>query len=140
MSLNMDDAFPSKWLRASDLAGRRVKVQIASVDMENFQDGTSKPALRFAGKEKGMILNLTNATTISESYGRDMLKWIGRSIELFSMKVQGPNGLVDGIRVLVDDAPPASSPGPSAPAHQEPTAPAGTNVDGSTFVDSEIPF
>lgn len=134
MSLTLDDAFPSKWLRASDLGSHRVDVTIESVEMEHFQDGTSKPAMRFVGKDKGMVVNRTNATTIAGAYGQDMLKWIGKPIELFSMKVQGPSGLVDGIRVMV---PQATAP---AAAAREPEKPVGVGAVNPDDLDDDIPF
>lgn len=103
MGLNMDEMYPSKWLRASDLSGKRVKLTIGSVGMEQFQDGTSKPCIHFPGKDKGLILNKTNATAIAGAYGPDTDGWLGKSIELFSMKVQGPSGLVDGLRVSIPE-------------------------------------
>lgn len=103
MSMNLDDMYPSKWLRAADLGSKTHRVTIDSIEMEHFQDGTSKPAMQFKGKSKGMVLNKTNATAIAGAYGKDAATWVGKDIEIFSMKVQGPSGLVDGIRVRVPE-------------------------------------
>ncbi len=125
MSLNMDSAFPSRWLRGSDIVGKTVKVTIHSVAMEQFQDGTSKPAMFFEGKDKGVILNRTNAETIAAVHGKDMEKWRGKTIELFTMKVQSPQGgMVDGLRVRCVD---------EAPAKAEP-------AQGGDDLDDDIPF
>lgn len=113
MSMNLDDMYPSKWLRAADLGSKTHRVTIDSIEMEHFQDGTSKPAMQFKGRSKGMVLNKTNATAIAGAYGKDAATWVGKDIEIFSMKVQGPSGLVDGIRVRVPEG------GGQAPADAE---------------------
>ena len=112
LQMDINATYPSKWLRAADIGGRTVKVEIHSVDMEQFQDGTSKPAVYFKNKDKALILNKTNATTIAASYGNDTDAWAGKPLELFSMKVQGPSGLVDGLRVRVPDEPKPAQPQP----------------------------
>lgn len=130
MSMTLDDAYPSKWLRAADLGQKTHRVTISSMDMEVFQDGTQKPAMSFQGRQKGMVLNKTNATAIAGSYGNDMMTWIGKDIEIFSMKVQGPSGLVDGIRVRIPDG--------AEPSADEP-APAQVNAPPADL-DDDIPF
>lgn len=99
--MNIDNAFPSKWIRASDIKGREVNVTIAAIGTENFQDGSSKPTLHFVGKDKGMVLNRVNATMIAEVYGPETDAWVGKSVTLYTMLVQGPSGMTDGIRVRI---------------------------------------
>lgn len=130
MSMMLDDAYPSKWLRAGDLGQKTHRLTISSMDMEVFQDGSKKPAVSFQGRQKGMILNKTNATTIAGSYGKDLMKWIGKDIEIFTMKIQGPSGLVDGIRVRIPDG--------AGPSADEP-APAQVNAPPADL-DDDIPF
>jgi hypothetical protein len=98
--VNVNDAFPSKYLKASDLKGSKVKVTIARVEMEEIGDGR-KPVLYFQGKEKGMVLNKTNAMTVSASYGPDTDTWSGKPIHLYSAKVNFNNQMVDSLRVEV---------------------------------------
>ena len=104
--MNVNDFFSRKYLGAADLNGASHVVQIARVDTETLQDGKKKPALYFAGRNKALLCNKTNALTIAAKFGPDMNSWVGRSIELFSTIVQGPNGPVEGIRVRVVDQPP----------------------------------
>ena len=99
MSLNFDDAYPSKWIRAGDLGTDTHRVTIKAVEITEFQDGTTKPSMTFEGRAKGMVLNKTNATTIADRHGKDMLTWAGKDIEIFAQTVQGPNGMVPGIRL-----------------------------------------
>jgi hypothetical protein len=103
--VNVNDFFSSKYLNAADLSGGSHVVQIARVETEQLQDGKKKPALYFAGRNKALLCNKTNALTIASKFGPDMNGWIGRSIELFSTIVQGPSGPVEGIRVRVVDQP-----------------------------------
>ena len=82
--MKITDEFPSKYLRADDLGGREVKVIMANVEREKL--GTDmKPVLYFKGKEKGVVLNKTNANTISDAYGDETEDWFGQEIILFSV-------------------------------------------------------
>lgn len=129
--MNINDAFPSNYLRASDLQGRTVTVTISGCEMTTFQDGSSKPALSFQNKDKGMVLNKTNSQMIADSYGPDTDTWIGKPIELFSMRVQGPNGMTDGLRVKI---PGGQSRPASAPVQSVGASPAPQDLD------DDIPF
>ena len=108
--MNINDSFPIKYLKASDLKGKKIKVEIYEVQAEEVGDGR-KPVLYFKGKDKGMVLNKTNALTISSSYGADTDTWIGKSIHLYSAKVNFQNQMVDSLRVEV--------PAPVAAADEE---------------------
>lgn len=130
-------AFPSKYLKADDLA-QPVQVQIAAVRIENVgreDKPENKPVMYFSYQgrqaEKGMVLNRTNADTIAVDLGDETDAWIGHTVELFKMRVQGPNGIVDGIRLRLihPQTPqptgtfgaPAPQPGPFGPTPPLPT-------------------
>jgi predicted hydrocarbon binding protein len=98
--VNINDQFPSKYLKASDLKGKKIKVTISEVGKEEVGDG-NKPVLYFVGKDKGMVLNKTNAMTIASSYGPDTDKWEGKELCLYSAKVNFQNQMVDSLRVEV---------------------------------------
>jgi len=103
--MKISQAYPSKYVSAPDIGGRTVKLQINRVAMETLGDD-HKPVVYFAGHTKGLVLNKTNASVISGFYGDDTDTWQGKIIELFSMKVQFKNDIVDAIRVRVPaDAP-----------------------------------
>jgi hypothetical protein len=99
--VNINDQFPSKYLKASDLKGKKIPVTISHVDTEEVGDGR-KPVLYFQGKDKGMVLNKTNAMTIAASYGNDTDEWSGRKVRLYSAKVNFQNQMVDSLRVEAD--------------------------------------
>ena len=96
---NINDLFPSKFLKSADIKGYEPTVVIADVRVEEVGKDEHKPAMYFQGKEKGMVLNRTNADVISEMYGPNTDDWMGREITLFVTRVQGPNGMTDGLRV-----------------------------------------
>ena len=101
--MRMSEAFPSKYLRASDLQGQRVSVYIDVVKMENVgrEDAPdNKPVVYFTGKEKGLVLNKTNNEQIIAMYGDESGGWQGKQIELFVQKVSLGTQMVDGIRIL----------------------------------------
>lgn len=93
----------SNSLKASDLpAGREIPVTVSGVEEGEFDDNggkTRKLILKFQGKEKGLVLNKTNATTIAAAYGPDSDHWTGKKIFLFSTKVDFGGQMVDAIRV-----------------------------------------
>ena len=98
--MNIQDSFPSQWLKAGDLRGRAVEVTISHVVEEDIGDGT-KPVLYFAGKQKGVVLNKTNASVIAEVYGDETESWGGRPLKVYPDKVNFQGKLVDCIRCSV---------------------------------------
>jgi hypothetical protein len=95
----IDDVFSSKYLKASDLRGRDVLVTIAGVEEANLKGGDKKLLMTFAGKEKGLIVNKTNANRIAQMFGRDTDRWVGKQITLFPTQVEFQGDYVDAIRV-----------------------------------------
>lgn len=102
--MHVGEMLESKYLKASDLRGQRVKVTIGSVEMMQMNDGKSKPAMYFQGKKKGMLLNKTNIKTIARFYGDDTDAWLGRPLELFEAMVDFQGDTVPAIRVSVPQA------------------------------------
>jgi hypothetical protein len=150
------DMFPSRWIKAEDIAGREVVATIESIGFEDFDKDINNPAagkerrntLKFVGGEKEMILNQTNGKTIFATYGEPE-NWIGKQVVLFTMIVQGPNGNAPGIRLrahygepqALSFASPNESVGPD-PALVAATAGNGAPpVEGNTVGgDDDLPF
>ena len=84
--MKIGSAFPSNFLKAADLQGRAVMCTIQEVRSEDIGDG-HKPVIYFTGKEKGLVLNRTNALTITEAYGEETDDWVGQQIEVFPDKL-----------------------------------------------------
>jgi hypothetical protein len=58
--MKISEEFPSQYLKASDLGGRDIRVTMGRVEREKI--GTdNKLVLYFKGKDKGLVLNKTNA-------------------------------------------------------------------------------
>jgi hypothetical protein len=113
---NLNDLYPSKYIKAADLGGQTHSVTIDRLDIQPMPDGKKKPVLYFKAREKGLVLNKTNATTIGYQFGNDTNLWRGERIDLFATRVSGPNGMVDGIRVRPvsrQAAPPAAGVAPA---------------------------
>lgn len=100
--MNIDQAFPSDFLKAADLMGKNVTVTIEKVEMETIGQGAqqeTKPVISFVGKEKRLVCNKTNANTIKKLYGADTDMWEGKSIILTSREVEFQGESVLAIRV-----------------------------------------
>lgn len=107
---NLDDLYPSKYIKSSDLAGNTHAVVIDRMEIDTMPNGERMPVLHFRGRSKAMVLNRTNADTIGAVFGKNTDNWIGQKIDLFATRVQGPNGMVDGIRVRAVKAATAQPP------------------------------
>lgn len=140
MSPNINDAFPSNYIKASDLQGRDAVVTINRVDFEAVgREREMKAVVYFEGKQKGMVLNKTNAKKIIEISGSAITEeWPGTQIKIYPTETEFAGETVDCIRVksvgrpamgrmIKADPPPLSVKDP-APDH-------GTPID-----ESEIPF
>jgi hypothetical protein len=119
--MNIGTAFPSQYLKAADLQGKEPAVTIERVEFEPVgQDKQMKPVLYFAGKEKGMVLNKTNAQTILTLTGTEETDdWGGFSVRLYSTKVQFEGRVVDSIRIKAAPRVAAPAPAKMAPVIQE---------------------
>ena len=102
--MRISEEFSGAWLKAVDLRGHKVRATIETVKKEEIGQGEDreyKPVVYFKGKDKGLVLNKTNGTTIAETLGDDTDDWAGREIVLYSTKVQFGAKMVDAIRVEV---------------------------------------
>lgn len=121
--MNISSAFPSTYLKAADLQGKRVTVTIDKVVMEDI-GGEHKPILKFQGKDRGVVLNRTNANMIAEITGSEETgDWQGARIVLYPTKTDFQGKRVDCIRV---DYPNGGKPAPP--------------VASTDITDEEIPF
>ena len=96
----MSSAFPSAYLKAADTQGRTLPLIIDRCELVDL-DGEQKPCLFFQGRNKGMILNRTNAATIVEAYGDESDAWRGKPLEVFTARVSFQGRMVDGLRVRI---------------------------------------
>ena len=98
--MKIGEAFPSRWLKAADLQGKKVNVTIESVGFENIGDDGDKLVAYLKNSKKGLVLNVTNANMITEICGTDETDdWTGKRICLFPTRVDFQGRRVDAIRV-----------------------------------------
>jgi hypothetical protein len=96
---NINDSFPSKYLKASDIEGNPI-VTIASIRFEEVgKDKDMRPIMYFQGEDKGIVLNKTNATNISKLYGDETDDWRGKEVMLGTTFVDFNGQSVEAIRV-----------------------------------------
>jgi hypothetical protein len=97
--MNINEAFPSKYLKAADIEGSPI-VTIAGIENEEVgKDKEVRPVLYFEGEDKGIILNKTNATNISKAYGYETDDWIGKQVQIGTTMVDFQGQSVEAIRI-----------------------------------------
>jgi hypothetical protein len=99
--VNINESFPSNYLKASDLGTGQPIVTIERVEHEAVgRDREMKAVLYFEGKEKGVVLNKTNARKITELAGSDDTDdWPGTRVSLYATDVEFNGETVDAIRI-----------------------------------------
>ena len=100
--MNLDDAFPSKYMKASDLPeDSTVTVTIEKIEMQEIgKEKQRKPVITFEEMDKAFVCNKTNANSIAKITGsRDTDQWIGKQIKLFRTEVEFAGEMVESIRV-----------------------------------------
>ena len=103
--MKISEAYPSKYLKCADLQGRSVSAIIHNVEIEKLGED-NRPVVYFKGKQKGLVLNKTNAGTIADMYGDNTDHWEGHKITLRPTRVDFRGERVDAIRVEFVQPPP----------------------------------
>lgn len=129
---NINDSFPSNYLKASDLKGSEVVVTIDRVAFEPVgRQKEMKAVVYFKGKEKGMVLNKTNATKVTALAGSALTEdWDGIRIKLYPTETEFGGETVECIRVK-------NAPANGQPRQQPKPAP---EPEPEPVDESEIPF
>lgn len=96
--MELNDIYPSKFLKAADLKGRTATVVIATAAIDEIGHDR-KLVLYFQGKEKGLVTNKTNANRIGYLHGNNTDQWIGKEIALRAELVDYQGKTVQAIRV-----------------------------------------
>jgi hypothetical protein len=110
--VNIDSAYPSTYLKASDLGDKSPIVTIDRVEVEPIgRDKEIKPVIYFQGKEKGFVLNKTNAKKIADLTGsKDTEDWHGCQIRIYATETEFAGETVECIRVKAAGAAVKSKP------------------------------
>jgi len=116
--MKVNEAFPGQYLKADDLGTARPVVTISEGKLEDI-GGDQKPVAYFRGKQRGLVLNKTNATHISEITGTDeMDDWAGATFALFATKTEYQGKRVPCIRIAEVEAKPEKRAAKPAPAEE----------------------
>jgi hypothetical protein len=103
----VSDAFPSKYLAADvdvkdmDEGGTILTIRAGDFELVGQgDDQEQKLVLYFEEVNKGLIVNKTNATTLSQILKSDDTDdWIGKAVKLYAKDVEFSGKMVRGIRV-----------------------------------------
>lgn len=130
--MRQDQAFPSRYLKESDLQGREVTVTIDHVDTEKIGD-EEKVICYFKGKDKGFVVNKTCFSAIVKATGQpDTDDWDGQRITLYPTETEFKGETVPCIRVRLRTAQPQGQAAAAAQRQPPPPEP--------DYADEEIPF
>lgn len=114
--MNIDSAFPSNYLKASDLGDKSPVVTIDRIEVEPIgRDKEIKPVIYFQGKEKGLVLNKTNAKKIAELTGsKDTDDWAGCQVRIYATETEFGGETVECIRIKAAGTPAKAKAVPAA--------------------------
>jgi len=140
MSFDASKYTKSKWLHGSDLPlGQVVTLTIKEATEHAFDDGTTRPVIRFYELDQALALNKTQTSTLIGLFGTNAGDWIAQRVELMATPSNyagkptilirrgassGPT--INGQPVVTQPTPPAPampSPQPTQPAAPAPTMP-----------------
>jgi len=100
MDMNKYAGSESKYLKATDLGDKSIKVRIAGVELVEFHDNDDnkkvKPCLKLDGKEKMVVCNSTSIQEMGDAWGYESDGWVGKEIGLHSHFYEnyGKHGIV----------------------------------------------
>lgn len=97
--MDINQSFPTKYLKASDITGTEPVLCIARVVLEEMEDGKEKPVVYFTNADKGLVLNKTNSMNIATIYGPETNNWANRTIQLYTTWVDYQGRSVEAVRV-----------------------------------------
>lgn len=130
--MNINNAFPSKYIKSSEVPEEGLTVSIDRVEMEDVDGkGTHKPVVYFRKAKKGLALNVINSKKIASLLGSpDTDEWAGKAITLYQSETDYQGDTVACIRVR------AAKNGPQVAA-AKPTPPP---EPVGELTDDDVPF
>ena len=120
--MKISAAFPSNYVKASDLNGKPCPLTIRTCVLEELGQGNDKekkPVLYFQERQKGLVLNKTNANVIANAYGKMTEDWEGKTVEVYPARVEFKGNLVDAIRIRIQHEAQAEKQPDAAPMADE---------------------
>ena len=98
--MDINDKFPSTYIKAIDLKDKAILVAIERVEEDEI-GGEDKAVVYFHNQKKGLVLNKTNAQMIQSKYGAETDNWRDCEVELYPDKTNYQGQLVDCLRVRI---------------------------------------
>ncbi len=98
---SINDSFPSKYLKASDIPEEGITATMRLVTFEKIgaDDKGPKPVLFVEEYDKGIVINKTNATNIAKLYGDETDDWPGKKVRIETAWVDFQGQSVEAIRI-----------------------------------------
>jgi uncharacterized protein (DUF1810 family) len=90
--------FFGSYLTVEDLAGQDLQAVVDRYEVKSI-DEKERLLLHLRDQRKPLVLNRTNARSISELHGPDVDLWVGKSITLFATETDFGGKTVPCIRV-----------------------------------------
>lgn len=84
--VDYEDLYPGRFIKATDLKGKKVTVTIADVNIEELEGEGGKKVkatLAFRESEKQHVMCKTNGICIRAMFGRVLADWIDKRITIF---------------------------------------------------------
>jgi hypothetical protein len=120
------------FLKTEDLGGKPVRVVVEEVGLQDVKGEHGierKLVAKFAGKDKGLILNLTNCESMEQITGEaDYEQWAGHTVILYPATTKFGNKMVPCLRIRRNAV---AKPAPPPPPVEEEIA---------ELTDDDIPF
>jgi hypothetical protein len=134
------EQYPSKYLKAADWPqGSEANLVIDYIERQAMTDSDDeKPVLFFVGKQKGLVLNVSNGNELAEAYGDDLDAWQGKPCILYRTTTMFAGKRVPALRLRIpedSDVQPARQPQSDTDA-----ANALLHEAAETEASDEVPF
>src|SRR4051812_16991070 len=83
---NFDQLYAGRFLKAGELAGKKVTLTISDVDIEKLLDDKggekNKAIISFRETEKKLVACKTNGLCVKAMFGKLLADWVGKRITL----------------------------------------------------------
>ena len=140
---DLDAAYGSKYLGATDLGDRKIRARIQKVRKEELTDKDGRKKTKFIvffdTLDKGLVLNVTNKDRLVDGVGRVPAKWVGTSIGLYvDHDVSFGGKKTGGVRLKILETaktPPAAKTKPTTPEWMEDPDDPGFDPEAAPFND-----
>jgi hypothetical protein len=124
------------FLKTEDLQGKPIRVTIEDVGLQDVkgEHGVERKLVaKFAGKDKGLILNQTNCELMDQILGTDDYEaWPGHTVILYPTTTKFGNKTVPCLRIRANTA--------ARQAPQPPPPPVSDPEELPELTDDDIPF